>query len=132
MARKGKSAPPKARWKRPVAGILLAGFSLLVILGHQRCGAVTAALEALSGKAQQPKYIQALLKHVEPDVKEVQPAIEASLRQQKIQAELGDMRKKGNVWIDEDYFKLPNAAPRQQGAAPTASPAVTPSQRPNQ
>ena len=73
-----------------------------------------------------------VLKHVEPDVKEVQPAIEASLRQQKIQAELGDMRKKGNVWIDEDYFKLPNAAPGQQGAAPTASPAATPSQRPNQ
>jgi parvulin-like peptidyl-prolyl isomerase len=76
-------------------------------------------------------FIQ-VLKHVEPDVKEVQPAIEASLRQQKIQAELGDLRKKANVWMDEDYFKLPSAAPGQQGAAPTAPPVATPSPKPNQ
>src|SRR5260370_20881125 len=33
MGRKGKSAPPRAGWKRPVAGILLAGVSLLLLLG---------------------------------------------------------------------------------------------------
>src|SRR5260370_3214627 len=33
MGRKGKSAPPRAGWKRPVAGILLAGGALLLLLG---------------------------------------------------------------------------------------------------
>src|SRR5947208_2323431 len=33
MGRKGKSAPAKAAWKKPVAGILLGGFSLPLLLG---------------------------------------------------------------------------------------------------
>src|SRR5260370_11891122 len=33
MGSKGKSAPPRAGWKRAVAGILLAGVSLLLLLG---------------------------------------------------------------------------------------------------
>src|SRR5882672_2072522 len=33
MGRKGKSAPAKATWKKPVAGILIGGFSLLLLLG---------------------------------------------------------------------------------------------------
>ena len=33
MGRKGKGAPAKAQWKKPVAGILLGGVSLLTLLG---------------------------------------------------------------------------------------------------
>src|SRR5690349_14440337 len=33
MGRKGKGAPAKAQWKKPVAGILLGGVSVLMLLG---------------------------------------------------------------------------------------------------
>src|SRR5207253_9722942 len=38
---------------------------LLVIMGHEGCGAVTAALDALSGNISQAKYIQSLVRHIE-------------------------------------------------------------------
>jgi len=68
-----------------------------------------------------------VLKHVQPELKEVQPTIEATLRQQRLQAELGDLRKKTTIWMDEDYFKSP-ATPAQPPG--TASPANSSVQNP--
>ena len=35
---------------------------LVVVMGHEECGAVTAAIESIDGKAGEPKYIDALVK----------------------------------------------------------------------
>ena len=41
---------------------------LVLILGHESCGAVTAALMPDSLKQQEPEFLQKLLKHIEPAV----------------------------------------------------------------
>jgi carbonic anhydrase len=53
---------------------------LLVVMGHETCGAVTAAIEALEGKAQEPKYIDALLKRIEPGLKGLDPNLKGPSR----------------------------------------------------
>ena len=40
-----------------------------------------------------------------PELKEVATEIETKLRQQKLDAELDNLKKKAGVWMDEDYFK---------------------------
>jgi carbonic anhydrase len=62
---------------------------LFVVLGHEGCGAVTAALEDLENKAHEPKAIKALLKLIEdgmptkfseiPEDKRVEAAVEANV-----------------------------------------------------
>lgn len=47
------------------------GTALVVVMGHEGCGAVTAAVEALDGKGSEPKYIEALVKLIEPGVADV-------------------------------------------------------------
>ena len=47
------------------------GARLIVVLGHQRCGAVKAARETLAAKAEAPGHVQSL-------VKALQPAVEAT------------------------------------------------------
>jgi carbonic anhydrase len=46
---------------------------LVVVLGHQRCGAVKAAKETIAAKAEAPAHIQSL-------VKAIQPAVEATTK----------------------------------------------------
>src|SRR5881275_1345048 len=46
---------------------------LIVVLGHQRCGAVKAAKETIAGKAEAPVHIQSL-------VTAIQPAVEATAK----------------------------------------------------
>ena len=47
------------------------GAQLIVVLGHERCGAVKAARETIAAKAKAPGHIQSL-------VKAIQPAVEAT------------------------------------------------------
>jgi carbonic anhydrase len=42
---------------------------LLLVMGHQRCGAVDAALESIKGHANEPPNITALLNLIEPGLK---------------------------------------------------------------
>jgi carbonic anhydrase len=66
------------------------GTRLVVVMGHAGCGAVTAALDAKLKKAREPERIEALVKLIEPglkdlDVKLTQPsllnaAVEANVR----------------------------------------------------
>lgn len=51
------------------------GTPLLVVLGHESCGAVTAALEAKAGKGSEPERIRALLQMIEPGIGEVDPKV---------------------------------------------------------
>jgi carbonic anhydrase len=41
---------------------------LVVVLGHERCGAVTAALSTPAEKEKEPRSVLALLRHIEPAV----------------------------------------------------------------
>ncbi len=63
---------------------------LFVVLGHESCGAVTAAVDALVGQSKQPEHIESLLKMITPGLNTVdrsQPrehlisaAVEANVR----------------------------------------------------
>jgi hypothetical protein len=57
--------------------------------------------------------------HKTAQQKDVAADIENRIRQQKLDDQLADLRKKTDVWLDEDYFKGPAAAP----PAPTQPPA---------
>lgn len=64
--------------------------SLIVVMGHESCGAVTAALEALEGRSDEPRFIAALVAAIEPGLKglplelkgagRVHAAVEANVR----------------------------------------------------
>lgn len=51
---------------------------LLVVLGHQKCGAVTAAIDGVFRKAKEPQGIEGLLKYVKPAIKDIDPKLSAS------------------------------------------------------
>ncbi len=63
---------------------------LIVIVGHEGCGAVTAAVEALKGNTEEPPGIKALLQLIEPGLpkelpgksneEQVSAAVEANVR----------------------------------------------------
>ena len=62
---------------------------LLVVLGHEGCGAVTATLDVMDGKAKEPKYIEALAGKIQPGLKglarlegdeRLRAAVEANVR----------------------------------------------------
>jgi carbonic anhydrase len=77
---------------------------LLVVLGHEGCGAVTAALDAKFKRAREPERIAALVRMIEPGLKDIDPklspeqqvraAVEANVRWSLAQlAELPEIRK---------------------------------------
>jgi carbonic anhydrase len=63
---------------------------LMVVMGHEGCGAVTAAVESLAGKGTEPKFISALIARIEPGLvnlasklrgaQRVHAAVEANVR----------------------------------------------------
>ncbi len=53
---------------------------LVVVMGHEGCGAVTAALDALDGKGDEPKYITGLLEHILPALKQLDPSLQGDRR----------------------------------------------------
>ncbi len=54
--------------------------ALLVVLGHQGCGAVSATLDTLARKGEEPKYIDALVKRIEPGLKDLDPKLRGDAR----------------------------------------------------
>ena len=42
---------------------------LVVVMGHESCGAVTAAVDALEGRGKEPRFIAALVAAIEPGLK---------------------------------------------------------------
>ncbi len=62
--------------------------------------------------------------HRHAELKEVSAAIENMLRQQKLEAAVADLKKTSPVWMDEEYFKAPQAppAPTPVPSAPTRTP----------
>jgi carbonic anhydrase len=66
------------------------GTHLVVVMGHESCGAVTAAVDALEGRGNEPRLIAALVAAIEPGLKglpadlkgadRVHAAVEANVR----------------------------------------------------
>ena len=63
---------------------------LVVVMGHESCGAVTAAVDAIEGRSTEPRFIAALVASIEPGLKglpadltgadRVHAAVEANVR----------------------------------------------------
>lgn len=53
---------------------------LLVVLGHEGCGAVTAAVQAMLGKHDEPHYIELLIGLISPGLREVDLSLEDHCR----------------------------------------------------
>ncbi len=60
------------------------GVRLLMVLGHERCGAVRAALETLAAQTRAPGHIQGLVKELQPPVQAVLPATDEDALDQAI------------------------------------------------
>jgi carbonic anhydrase len=89
---------------------------LLVVLGHEGCGAVTAALDAKSKRAHEPGRIEALVRMIEPSLKDIDPklpqdkqlsaAVEANVRwSMKQLAQLPEAKKA----LEEKVFEMAGA-----------------------
>jgi parvulin-like peptidyl-prolyl isomerase len=88
-----------------------------------------AAFELKDGEVSEPlETSQALVflqivGHQTAEQKDVASDIERRIRQQKLDEEMADLRKKTLVWLDDDYFKAPLApaapAPAQSPAPPS-------------
>jgi carbonic anhydrase len=87
--------------------------SLLMVLGHEGCGAVTAALDAKFKRAREPERIEALARLIEPGLKDIDPklspdkqlsaAVEANVRwSMKQLAELPEGKKA----LEEKRFEM--------------------------
>ena len=57
------------------------GAQLIVVLGHQRCGAVQAAKETLDSKAEAPAHINSIVAAIQPAVEATRGAdVEATIK----------------------------------------------------
>ena len=64
--------------------------------------------------------------HRQPELKEVAAEIENTLRQQKLEASLADLKAKTPVWMDERYFAAPAATGGPAPQAPRDNPRSQP------
>jgi hypothetical protein len=65
-----------------------------------------------------------VVSHDRVELKDASQEIENTLRQQKLDAEIAELKKKSDIWIDEGYFKVASApAPGATPAAPSNPPA---------
>jgi carbonic anhydrase len=89
---------------------------LLMVLGHEGCGAVTAALDAKLRGAHEPERIEVLVRMIEPGLKDIDPklpadkllskAVEANVRwSMKQLAELPEIKKV----LEEKRFEMVGA-----------------------
>jgi carbonic anhydrase len=53
---------------------------LVVVMGHESCGAVTAAVSALEGRADEPRFIAALIAAIEPGLMNLDDDLEGTQR----------------------------------------------------
>ena len=87
---------------------------------EQKDGEVSEPLET----PQAIVFLQ-IVGHQTAEQKDVATDIENKIRQQKLEDEMADLRKKTDVWLDEDYFKGP-AAPTLSAPAQAPAPPTTP------
>lgn len=88
---------------------------LIVVMGHEKCGAVTATFEAVTQKKEVEGYIASLIKELKPCIEETKAAsveeaahqnvkdVVAEIKKDKIIAEL---IKEGKVKVSGAYYTL--------------------------
>jgi carbonic anhydrase len=97
--------------------VAVLGTHTILVMGHSRCGAVTAAIQATQGQVV-PGQISALFPHIEPAVKLAGPDVEATVRANVLlQAArlresplLTAMIEEGKLLIAAGYFDLRSGA----------------------
>jgi carbonic anhydrase len=91
------------------------GTQTILVVGHSRCGAVTAAIQADTSGSTAPGKISKLFPYLEPAVKEAGPDVEAAIRAnallqaaslRKLSPLLADLEEKGKLRIAAGYFDL--------------------------
>ena len=90
------------------------GTHTILVMGHSRCGAVTAAIQATHHGQVVPGQISALFPHIEPAVKQAGPDVEATVRANVLlQAArlresplLAAMIEEGKLLVAAGYFDL--------------------------
>jgi carbonic anhydrase len=98
--------------------VAVLGTHTILVMGHSRCGAVTAAIQATHHGQVVPGQISALFPHIEPAVKQAGPDVDATVRANVlIQAArlresplLAAMIEEGKLLIAAGYFDLRNGA----------------------
>jgi carbonic anhydrase len=90
---------------------------LVVVLGHESCGAVTAALSSAADRQKEAQGIQALLNELEPGLTKIDPALAPVERVHK--------GVEANVrWSMQQLANTPELMHPHEGAAPTIVGAV--------
>jgi carbonic anhydrase len=99
--------------------VAILGTHTILVMGHSRCGAVTAAIQAATDDAPAvPGQISALFPHIEPAVKQAGPEVEPTVRANALlQAArlkesplLAAMIEEGKLIIAAGYFDLRTGA----------------------
>jgi carbonic anhydrase len=98
--------------------VAVLGTHTILVMGHSRCGAVTAAIQASHHGQTVPGQISALFPHIEPAVKQAGPDVEATVRANVLlQAArlresplLAAMIEEGKLMIAAGYFDLRTGA----------------------
>jgi len=98
--------------------VAVLGTHTILVMGHSRCGAVTAAIQATYQGQVVPGQISALFPHIEPAVKQAGPDLEATVRANVLlQAArlresplLAAMIEEGKLLIAAGYFDLRTGA----------------------
>jgi carbonic anhydrase len=94
--------------------------SLILVLGHESCGAVTAALSPMQDRQKELEGIQKLLTHIDPALEEIEPSlsmeekihmgVEANVRWsiQQLESipELKDKIDEGKLMISGGVYEL--------------------------
>jgi carbonic anhydrase len=98
--------------------VAVLGTHTILVMGHSRCGAVTAAIQASHQGQVVPGQISALFPHIEPAVKQAGPDLEPTVRANALlQAArlresplLAAMIEEGKLIIAAGYFDLSTGA----------------------
>ena len=99
---------------------------LFVVMGHEGCGAVTAAVDSLSGRSKEPEHIESLVDLITPGLKRLdrqQPrgnliaaAVEANVRWSMDQVAhcpqvAGCSKRRASCWVPSTGGNGPRAVP---------------------
>jgi carbonic anhydrase len=98
--------------------VAVLGTHTILVMGHSRCGAVTAAIQATNQALVVPGQISALFPHIEPAVKQAGPDLEPTVRANALlQAArlresplLAGMIEEGKLIVATGYFDLRTGA----------------------
>ena len=63
-----------------------------------------------------------VVRHIHPELKDVQQTVEQEVRQEKLKAKIAELKNGTTVWTDQDYFKTPE----KPVTGPAAPPPLTP------